>query len=90
MLLLHLFQVRSKPLLHEWEVNAVLAQALSPRAKDPVTIHALKLDRVDARPVHVATLIMRGISNIYFLLGVCNDTIQMKNVRIPLSLMLKK
>ncbi|CAG0924575.1 unnamed protein product, partial [Notodromas monacha] len=63
---------KSKPVLHDWEVNAFVAQAVSPIANNFQTLHVLKLERVDARPIHMATIFMRGVSNVLFLLGVCN------------------
>lgn len=77
--------MRAKPILHEWELNAFLAQAVSPlaRDRDNLTVHALKLDRVDARPIHVTTLFLRGVSTVLFLLGVCNYPVSQKEVSCP-------
>ncbi|CAG0892589.1 unnamed protein product, partial [Cyprideis torosa] len=74
-------ECRAKPVLHDWEVNAFLAQAVSPLAKGKqnLSVHSLKLDRVDARPIHVASLFLRGVSTVLFLLGVCNYPVALKD-----------
>jgi hypothetical protein len=83
----YLTKGKSKPVLHDWEVNAFLAQAVSPIALNFQTLHVLKLERVDARPIHMATMFMRGVSNVLFLLGVCNYPIPLQEVSVHLRVL---
>ncbi|KAK8734393.1 hypothetical protein OTU49_006165 [Cherax quadricarinatus] len=67
-----------KPILKDWEMNAMMAAFLSPIREDLNQIRAIALPRIDARAVHVAAIFMKGLANFYFLLAACDFPVERK------------
>ncbi|XP_076068067.1 constitutive coactivator of peroxisome proliferator-activated receptor gamma-like isoform X2 [Oratosquilla oratoria] len=60
-----------KPILKDWEVNAIIAGFLSSVRDSLTQIRAIVLPRIDARAVHIGALFMKGAVNLYFLHAAC-------------------
>lgn len=71
---------QTKPILKDWEMNALIAAFLSPLRDDLNQIRAIALPRIDARAVHVAAIFMKGLVNFYFLIAACDFPVDRKNV----------
>ncbi|KAK4306303.1 hypothetical protein Pmani_021854 [Petrolisthes manimaculis] len=69
-----------KPILKDWEMNAMIAAFLSPIRQDINLIRTLALPRIDARAVHVAAIFMKGLVNFYFLLAACDFPVDKLNI----------
>lgn len=77
-LLFYLQCTQPKPILKDWEMNALIASILSPIRDDLFLIRALNLPRIDGRAVHVAAVFMKGLVNFYFLLAACDFPVTRK------------
>ncbi|XP_045132827.1 LOW QUALITY PROTEIN: constitutive coactivator of peroxisome proliferator-activated receptor gamma-like [Portunus trituberculatus] len=73
-----------KPILKDWEMNAMMAAFLSPMREDLNQIRAVALPRIDARAVHVAAIFMKGLVNFFFLLAACDFPVSRENM-VPWS-----
>lgn len=71
---------QTKPILKDWEMNALIAAFLSPLREDLNQIRAIALPRIDARAVHVAAIFMKGLVNFYFLIAACDFPVDRKYV----------
>ncbi|XP_064098859.1 constitutive coactivator of peroxisome proliferator-activated receptor gamma-like [Macrobrachium nipponense] len=67
-----------KPILKDWEMNALLATLISPVREDLLQIRTIALARIDARAVHIAAIFMKGLVNLYFLIAACDFPVERK------------
>ncbi|RXG58961.1 Constitutive coactivator of peroxisome proliferator-activated receptor gamma [Armadillidium vulgare] len=78
-LLFYLQCSQPRPIFKEWEIGAMVAGFLSPIRKDLNQIRAINLPRIDSRAVHLATVFVKGLVNLYILLAACDFPLDRRN-----------
>lgn len=84
-LLLLLFYLQccgTKPILKEWEANAMISSFITPIRADLNLIRAVNLSRIDARAVHIAAIFMKGVVTMYLLNAACDFPVERKDVSV--------
>lgn len=67
----HYLLVFNPPLLAPWEVAAFIAQAVSPKARNLEQLSLIQLPHLEPRAIHLASVFMRGLATVTFLLSAC-------------------
>ncbi|CAH1784990.1 unnamed protein product [Owenia fusiformis] len=71
----YMMQYKGQPILRRYELDAILAQSVSPQLIDTKTMQDMKLPVIAVRGVQIGSLVMRGVDNAIFANDACGAPI---------------